>query len=70
MSDADDKPVPFARRPVQWGRPPQTVFRVGPLPRGGALPPQAAAPTPRPAAPRPASSGVFAGSLVPRRAPQ
>ena len=27
-------PVPFARRPVTWGRPPATVFRAGPLPKG------------------------------------
>ncbi|MGH7028635.1 MAG: hypothetical protein ACREEF_15000, partial [Brevundimonas sp.] len=74
MSDADDQSVPFARRQVQWGRPPQTVFRAGPLPRGtGLMPPlpEAPKPAPRPAASRPASGGVFSGSLVPqRRAPQ
>lgn len=85
MSDADDKSVPFARRQVQWGRPPQTTFIAGPLPRGtGLMPPvtpqasQAPKPAPRPtapaaSAPRPsaASSGMFGASLVPqRRAPQ
>ncbi|MGH7018593.1 MAG: hypothetical protein ACREEY_01860, partial [Brevundimonas sp.] len=53
MSDADDQSTPFARRPVQWGRPPQTTFIAGPLPRGtGLLPP--VAPTPRAEAPKPA----------------
>ena len=79
MSDADDKSVPFARRPVQWGRPPQTTFRAGPLPRGVGLMPPVAAPQPaqRPqpqpavtaAAQRPSSGGVFTGSLVPQRRP-
>ena len=32
-------PVPFARRPVTWGRAPATVFRAGPLPKGERLPP-------------------------------
>ena len=78
MSDADDQSTPFARRPVQWGRPPQTTFRAGPLPRGaGLMPPRietpraevpkAEAPKPAPAAPRPTSGGVFSGSLVPQR---
>ena len=45
MSDANDPSTPFARRPVQWGRPPQTTFRAGPLPRGtGLMPP---VPTPQ-----------------------
>ena len=69
MSDADDKSVPFARRPVQWGRPPQTTFRAGPLPRGTGLVPPAPAPAQAPAAPRPASGGVLGGSLVPQRRP-
>ena len=41
-TDTDKKlngtPEPF-RRPVVWGRPPATVFRAGPLPKGGTLPP-------------------------------
>ncbi|WP_312148367.1 hypothetical protein, partial [Brevundimonas sp.] len=57
MSDADDKSTPFARRPVQWGRPPQTIFRAGPLPRGVGLTPPLA-PTPRTAAPGAEASGV------------
>jgi len=81
MSDADDKSVPFARRQVVWGRPPQTTFMAGPLPRGtGLMPPvpapeteatkPAAAPAAPRAAPRPASGNVLGGSLVPqRRAP-
>ena len=83
MSDADDKSVPFARRQAQWGRPPQTTFRAGPLPRGtGLMPPVAPAPktevsktqalgdeTPRPAPRAPAAGPghAFGGSLVPQR---
>ena len=49
-------PQPF-RRPVVWGRPPATVFRVGPLPRGG---------VPRPGpGPMQLSPGVLSGSLIP-----
>ena len=49
-------PQPF-RRPVVWGRPPATVFRVGPLPRGGV-------PQPGPG-PMQLSPGVLSGSLIP-----
>ena len=90
-SDRDDSPrptptppqgaEPFARRQVQWGRPPQTVFRAGPLPRGDSLPPLPAMPpvaAPKPARPRtvapmapPAASrgDFFSGSLIPRARP-
>jgi hypothetical protein len=55
-------PEPF-RRPVVWGRPPVTVFRVGPLPGGGGI-------TPQPEAPRlQRSPGVLTGSMIPRAAP-
>ncbi|WEK58254.1 MAG: hypothetical protein P0Y52_01585 [Candidatus Brevundimonas phytovorans] len=79
MSDADDKSTPFARRQVQWGRPPQTTFIAGPLPRGAGLTPSvpappktettkpAAAPAAPRAASRPASGNVLGGSLVPQR---
>lgn len=55
-------PEPF-RRPVIWGRPPQTVFRAGPLPRGGSLPPL-------PETPRlGAAAGILSGSMIPRAVP-
>src|SRR5690606_40471130 len=123
MSDADPKPnaspapegppqglpqaEPFRRGQIVWGRPPQAVFRVGPLPRDEglarltAMPPHPKPAQPRPAQPRPAQpqpaqpqavqpraapptpprpapaaplsaprpSGVFSGSMVPRRPP-
>ncbi|WP_291840008.1 hypothetical protein, partial [Brevundimonas sp.] len=53
------QPEPF-RRPVTWGRPPATVFRAGPLPRGSTLPPLPEPPKPRPAPPP--SSGILSGS--------
>src|SRR5215217_5606984 len=72
MSDETDpklngQPQPF-RRPVTWGRPPATVFRAGPLPKGGALPPL---PEPPRLAPRPARTGpgILSGSMIPRAAP-
>lgn len=75
--DADPKPAqPFARKPAAWGRPPPTVFRAGPLPKGGRLPPLPEAPRPAPALTRPASGfngprgGIFGGSLVPQAAPE
>ena len=42
MNDKTDNPLngqpqPF-RRAVQWGRPPATTFRAGPLPKGEKLP--------------------------------
>ena len=83
MSDADDKSVPFARRQAQWGRPPQTTFIAGPLPRGtGLMPPVASAPKteapkaqalggetarPAPRAPAAGPGHAFGGSLVPQR---
>lgn len=55
-------PEPF-RRPVIWGRPPATVFRAGPLPKGAALPP-------RPEAPRlGTAAGILSGSMIPRATP-
>ena len=52
MSDDPRKPLngtpePF-RRPVTWGRPPQTVFRAGPLPTAERLPPLPEPPPDRP----------------------
>lgn len=66
MSTDTEKPLngtpePF-RRPVVWGRPPQTVFRAGPLPKGGSLPPLPEPPR------RPAGSGILSGSMIPRAA--
>jgi hypothetical protein len=55
-------PEPFVRGRIVWGRPPETVFRAGPLPR----PPQSwSQPTPRPQAPRRSADGILSGSLVP-----
>jgi len=55
-------PEPF-RRPVIWGRPPATVFRVGPLPKSGG-------PVPSPALPRLGHTvGILSGSMIPRAAP-
>lgn len=56
-----DRPTePFARGRIQWGRPPQQVFRVTPLSGAGA-----ASPTPRPV-PRAASgAGILTGSMIP-----
>jgi len=66
--------APFARAPVQWGRPPQVVFQAGPLPRGQRLdplpePPKAAAPRPV-ARPAPSFGGsIHSGSMIPRARP-
>lgn len=58
---ADSPTEPFARGRIQWGRPPQQVFRAGPLPSGGAAP--------RPA-PRSAPAADFlTGSMVPPARP-
>jgi Meckel syndrome type 1 protein len=51
-------PEPF-RRPVVWGRPPATVFRVGALPRSGV---PSSLPRPRPMQ---LSPGFLSGSLIP-----
>ncbi len=66
MATETDKPIngapqPF-RRPVMWGRPPATVFRAGPLPKGERLPPL-------PEPPRTIGSGILSGSMIPRAAP-
>lgn len=68
-TDPDHKlngtPEPF-RRPIVWGRPPATVFRTGPLPKGERL-----APTPdaRSEPRRPAGPGILSGSMIPRATP-
>lgn len=71
-------PAPFARRAVQWGRPPQTTFHAGPLPRGNSFPPMPASMTPRqtitPPAPVPApqpraQANIFSGSMIPQARP-
>lgn len=68
-----DAPQPF-RRQVQWSSLPKPVFRAGPLPSGGTLPPLPELPKPlppqaaatRPVAPRPAGGGILNGSLIPQ----
>lgn len=55
-------PEPF-RRPMIWGRPPATVFRAGPLPKGERL-----APLPEPPRARP-TGDILSGSMIPRAAP-
>ncbi|MFA4894660.1 MAG: hypothetical protein WC555_14965, partial [Brevundimonas sp.] len=74
MSTESDKPLngtpePF-RRPVVWGRPPATVFRAGPLPRGDRLPPLPEPPRASQPAPRPGAPDIFSGSMIPRAAPR
>lgn len=73
MSTDDNQPLngspaPFARRPVTWGRPPATVFRAGPLPKGERLPPL---PEPPAAAPprQPRAGAILSGSMIPQPAP-
>lgn len=65
-TDTDKKlngaPEPF-RRPVVWGRPPATIFRAGPLPKGEGLPPLPQAP------PMQFTPGILSGSMIPRAAP-
>ncbi len=70
MSTDDKQPLsgsntPFSRGTVTWGRPPQTVFRAGPLPKGERLPPL---PEPSSATPVGArvGSGILGGSLIPQ----
>ena len=68
-----DAPQPF-RRQVQWSSLPKPVFRAGPLPSGGTLPPLPEPPNPvppkpataRPVMPRPAGGGILNGSLIPQ----
>ncbi|OYW38675.1 MAG: hypothetical protein B7Z42_07620, partial [Brevundimonas sp. 12-68-7] len=62
-------PEPFVRGRIVWGRPPETVFRAGPLPRAPeswsqAAPRPATPPTPTP---HPATN-IFTGSMIPTRA--
>ena len=58
----DRPPEPFTRGRIVWSRPPQPVFRVGPLPRAEASPFVA----PR----QPArGAGVLSGSMIPRARP-
>ena len=64
-------PVPFRRGQIVWGRPPQTTFMAGPLPRDEgmarlmAMPPHPQ-PRPAPAPARPAASGLGNFSNVPQ----
>ena len=85
-TDNDPKPTPSAepfRRHAVWGRPPQTTFRAGPLPRGGQLAPlpkpppagpaviatpSSAVPPQRPAQPVGTRPDIFSGSMIPRPA--
>lgn len=78
MSETDKNSAPFARGNIVWGRPPQQVFRVGPLPRS-----QGPAPGTQPAdrqqamraqpnrEPNPVTQNrggsILGGSLVPQR---
>ncbi len=58
-------PEPFVRGRIVWGRPPETVFRAGPLPRAPQTwgqPAPSSAPQPRPA------GNILTGSMVPPRA--
>lgn len=60
-------PEPFVRGRIVWGRPPETVFRTGPLPRA---PQSWAQPNPRPVPPRPRPGpSILSGSMVPGTAP-
>lgn len=52
-------PAPFKRGQIVWGRPPQTVFRAGPLPRDEGLARLMAMP-PHPEAPKPKVKGSTA----------
>lgn len=65
----DAKPAaplePFARRQVTWGRPPSSVFHVGPLPKGPAVSPLG---DPRPVRPVPGTGSILSGSMVPAAA--
>ena len=55
----EDRPTePFARGRIQWGRPPQQLFQVGPLPQAQGRP-QA-----RPA--RGSGAGILSGSMIPQ----
>lgn len=78
-SDAETQPSgatePFRRGRIVWGRPPETVFRAGPLPRppqSWSAPLKTPAQPPRPT-PRPTtepSTNIFTGSMIPRAVPE
>lgn len=56
---AEDRPTePFSRGRIVWSRPPQSVFRVGPLPR------VAPGPAARPV--RGSGAGILTGSMIPQ----
>ena len=58
----EERPTePFARGRIQWGRPPQQVFRVGPLPQAQGRPQV------RPA--RGSGAGILSGSMIPQARP-
>jgi hypothetical protein len=57
-TSADRPTEPFARGKITWGRPPQQVFRVGPLPSVGVAP-----------TPRAATRDVLTGSMIPQARP-
>ncbi len=74
MPEPSRPAAPFARAPIQWGRPPQVVFQAGPLPRGerlDPLPEPPKAPVPRPIVrPAPGFGGsIHSGSMIPRARP-
>ncbi|MBU2380873.1 MAG: hypothetical protein KJ824_17095, partial [Alphaproteobacteria bacterium] len=54
---------PFARGRIQWGRPPQPIFQVGPLPRAAGGVANIASPPGR------TGAGILRGSMVPPAAP-
>jgi hypothetical protein len=58
----DPKAEPFTRGRIQWGRPPQTVFQVGPLPRSAGPLPSWAQSGHQPGA------GILSGSMAPPQA--
>lgn len=60
---ADRLTEPFTRGKITWGRPPQAVFQVGPLPRATAAP----LVTPPPA--RATGASILSGSMVPPAKP-
>lgn len=65
----DDPPSPYAPARSPWGRQPQPLFRIGPLPKAPDRAPEARTVplTPAYVAPMPASGrpGILSGSLVP-----
>lgn len=66
--EAEGAPVePFTRGRIEWSRPPQTVFRVGPLPQAPAVPLTTSRLTGTPSS-RP-GAGVLSGSMIPTARP-